>query len=201
MNKKVSKRVLQGIETKKNIINCAKELFREKGYNRVSVDEIIKKANSSKGSFYTHFRSKEELLFNMVPLVDEVYLEFLELNLQPDNTIDKISLFINYVFKTIEDKIGLEFISTIYSTQIKDLASDSFLITSDRKYYQVLLELIEEGKMTNEIKQELSSENMVSILTTCIRGVIYDWCLKKGGFSIVEYGEEVTNIVLNQLRI
>ena len=45
-----------------------------------------------------------------------------------EDTIDKISSFINYVFVIMEKDIGLEFISAIYSSQIRDLTSQSFLI-------------------------------------------------------------------------
>jgi AcrR family transcriptional regulator len=37
------------------------EVFAEKGYHRTSVDEIVKRAARSKGGFYHHFKSKEEM--------------------------------------------------------------------------------------------------------------------------------------------
>lgn len=201
MNKKISKRILQGIETKKRLLDCAITLFREKGYHNVTVDEIIEKVNSSKGSFYTHFSNKEDLLYNMVHLLDEVYLDFSEANLKHQSTIDKISLFIHYVFKTIEEKIGLDFITVIYSSQIKDSTSDRFSITPERKYYQILERIIEEGKEKNEIKKELSAEYIITILTTGIRGVIYDWCLSRGTFDLAQYGNEVISMLLHQVKM
>jgi len=102
-----SKRKLQGLETKRRLMYCAIKLFRENGYHNVTVDEITEKADSSKGGFYTHFSSKEELLYNMVSLLDEVYLEFLEVDFKNLNSIERISLFMQFVFKTIEEKIGI----------------------------------------------------------------------------------------------
>jgi len=51
---------------KDRIVEEALKLFLEKGFNETSVDEITKKALISKGSFYTYFKSKEELLETIV---------------------------------------------------------------------------------------------------------------------------------------
>ena len=197
----MNKRTLQGMETKKRLIECALKLFREKGYNSVTVDDIVKEANSSKGGFYTHFKTKEEILINMLPLVDDAYVAFLNTGIKPENSIEKISLFIQQVFKIIKEEIGLVFISTIYSSQIKDLLKDRFLISSDRAYNQILKKLIEEGQEKKEIKREFTPEHAAAILTSCIRGVVYDWCLFKGEFDLVDYGNEVINMMLNQLKL
>lgn len=200
MNKKVSKKVLQGIETKERLIQCASTLFRERGYHNVTVDEIIEIANSSKGSFYTHFSNKEELLYSLIDLLDEVYVNFFKLDLKYQSSIDRISLFIHYSFKAIEEKVGLDFITVIYSTQIKDSISPRFPMTSERQFYQILEKFIEEGKGKNEIKKELSAEYIIRILTTCCRGAIYDWCLSKGAFDLSQYGSEVISILLQNVK-
>lgn len=197
----INKRTLQGMETKKRLIECACKLFREKGYNSVTVDDIVKEANSSKGSFYTHFKTKEELLINMLSLVDDAYIAFSNTGIKPENSIEKISLFIRFALKFIKEEIGLAFISTIYSSHIKDLTQDRFLIASDRDYNQLLKKFIEEGQEKKEIKRDLTPEHAATILTSCIRGVIYDWFLYKGEFDLVNYGGEVINMMLNQLKL
>lgn len=197
----MNKRTLQGMETKKRLIECARKLFKEKGYNSVTVDDIIKEANSSKGGFYTHFKTKEELIINMLPLVEDAYLAFLNMGIKTENSIEKISLFIQHAFKIIEEEIGLAFISAIYSSHIKDSTKNRFLIAPDRAYNQLLKKLIEEGQEKKEIRRELTPEYTAAILTSCIRGVVYDWCLYKGEFNLAQYGNEVLDMMLNQLKM
>lgn len=197
----MDKRVLKGLETKKRIIDCATVLFHENGYNSVSVDDIVLKANSSKGSFYTHFKSKEELIFHMVPFADEAYQNFLSSKNEYISIIEKISSFISYVFTNMSDKIGLDFMSAIYSSQIKDTNSESFLISSQRSYYDVFAIIIKEGIEKNEIKAQISPEHTVKTFTTCIRGVIYDWCLNNGSFNLVDYGMEIMNIMIESISV
>ncbi len=56
-------------ETRKkrqSVIDCAMRLFIEKGYDAVSVDEIISASGISKGTFYHYFSSKEALLLELM---------------------------------------------------------------------------------------------------------------------------------------
>src|SRR4030042_1837714 len=63
---KLSRIVKKPDERKLEIINTAEKLFMKKGYNKTAVDEIIKKIGIAKGTFYHHFKSKEEVLESLV---------------------------------------------------------------------------------------------------------------------------------------
>ncbi|MBN2443162.1 MAG: TetR/AcrR family transcriptional regulator [Spirochaetales bacterium] len=56
---------------KKELIEAAMELFREKGFEKTSVDDINKKVGVTKGAFYYHFASKEDLLEEVVTGLSE----------------------------------------------------------------------------------------------------------------------------------
>jgi TetR/AcrR family transcriptional repressor of nem operon len=47
--------------TRAKIIESARVLFNRRGFELVSIDEIMKQAGLTRGGFYHHFRSKEEL--------------------------------------------------------------------------------------------------------------------------------------------
>ncbi|MGM7721627.1 TetR/AcrR family transcriptional regulator [Metabacillus sp. Hm71] len=55
-----------GEETKKKIIDSAFQLLADKGYDAMSIDEIMKGAGKTKGSFYVHFKNKEDLLYEVI---------------------------------------------------------------------------------------------------------------------------------------
>lgn len=58
-------------ETIKLILDVATKLFLEKGYENTSLQDIILKANSSKGAIYHHFRSKEEIFETICKRIGE----------------------------------------------------------------------------------------------------------------------------------
>ena len=48
-------------ETRKKIVDGARRLFKTRGYDRVSIDDIMADAGLTRGGFYAHFSSKEDL--------------------------------------------------------------------------------------------------------------------------------------------
>lgn len=52
-------------EKKLKIIRSAMKLFAQKGLDATSIQEIADRSGISKGAFYLHFRSKEELLLSL----------------------------------------------------------------------------------------------------------------------------------------
>ena len=52
--------------TRQRILDAATEVFSEKGYHGAAVDDIVKASHTSKGSFYFHFPSKQEIFFSLV---------------------------------------------------------------------------------------------------------------------------------------
>jgi AcrR family transcriptional regulator len=58
---RVTLRERRAQETRQLILDAAYRLFARQGYGQTSVDGIIAEAGASKGAFYHHFASKEEL--------------------------------------------------------------------------------------------------------------------------------------------
>src|SRR5512144_2636319 len=53
-------------ETRTKIMEAAIKLFSNQGYNKSSVDDICAEAGISKGAFYHHFKSKQELFLALL---------------------------------------------------------------------------------------------------------------------------------------
>ena len=67
------------MDTKSLIIEIATDLFQQKGYKSVGLNEILKACNISKGALYHHFpNGKEELLIACLQSLEEVITEDIE---------------------------------------------------------------------------------------------------------------------------
>lgn len=53
-------------QTHARIVDAAGELFRERGYKGASIDDIMAAASLTRGAFYAHFGSKEDLFAEVV---------------------------------------------------------------------------------------------------------------------------------------
>lgn len=48
-------------QTRARIVECARALFNRRGFMEVSIDEIMAAAGLTRGGFYNHFKTKDEL--------------------------------------------------------------------------------------------------------------------------------------------
>ena len=62
----MKKEDLRVIKTKQAIKESFIELVEVRGYNRVSVTDIIKKANINRNTFYLHYENKDDLVRKII---------------------------------------------------------------------------------------------------------------------------------------
>ena len=65
-------------ETKEKIFQAAKRILQKKGYEELSIKNICEEAGVSNGSFYHHFKTKDDLLSYYIedqPQIDPDLLE------------------------------------------------------------------------------------------------------------------------------
>jgi len=64
--KKEERKKASSEEMQKKIFDAAISLFGSKGYHRTTIDDIVVLSGVGKGTFYRHFKSKEELLSRLI---------------------------------------------------------------------------------------------------------------------------------------
>lgn len=57
---------LRSVHTQERILNSALQLFAEQGYEHTGVNQICRNAGISKGAFYHHFCSKDDLFLRIL---------------------------------------------------------------------------------------------------------------------------------------
>ncbi|MEE8385064.1 MAG: helix-turn-helix domain-containing protein, partial [Dehalococcoidia bacterium] len=62
---KDSPRQRRGHDTRARLMEAATGVLARSGFDRATVDEIVREAGFSKGAFYVHFESKEDLFWEI----------------------------------------------------------------------------------------------------------------------------------------
>ncbi len=187
------------ISTKDKIINAAWELFMEQGYEDTTIHEIIETSQTSRGSFYHHFRGKEDLLFSLAYNFDIDYIGWEETIDPSMNSLDKLLFFDAYVLKNLEESPYKPFLSSLYGLQVMTEGT-RHILNPNRRYYQIISKFMKEGLEKNEIKSTLSYMELTETFAIIERGFTYDWCLTQGRYSLLQYGQRMMSIFLNSLR-
>lgn len=78
-----TKRNVRGEVKREELRHAAYLRFRDHGYHATSVDDICEAANTSKGSFYWHYQSKQEVFIDILEtwtreVMDQLYEQFEE---------------------------------------------------------------------------------------------------------------------------
>jgi AcrR family transcriptional regulator len=190
--------VTKSQKTKKVLFDCALELFREKGYDNVSVNEIVKKAQTAKGTFYIYFDSKAKIITELFGKYDDYYDEVYQ---SMDKTLpakDRLMIIIKESFSFTSEKIGYDLINVLYQSQLSMVTEAT---NGERSLYRIITELVEEGQKNGHFTNELTSKEITKMIVRNIRGTFYDWCLQRGEFDIVTDGCEYTETFLNGITV
>ena len=186
--------------TRGKIINAAWDLFYEQGYDDTTVEEIIEKSGTSKGSFYHYFEGKDALLGSLSYIFDEEYAK-LQDNLPRDmSSFDKLMYLNRHLFSMIEDRIDIELLTRLYSTQLVT-KGEKHLLDNKRLYYKLLRKIVTEGQQADEFTKDMTVNEIVKLYTMSERALIYDWCLCGGEYSLSSYAKTVMPMFMSVIRL
>lgn len=185
---------------KSKIVDAAWELFYEKGYDDTTVEDIIRLSDTSKGSFYYYFGSKDSLLDTLSDVLDENYVK-LEESLEPEmNSFDKL-MYLNYESHLfLETKIDVQLLSSLYSTQLIAKGSRN-LLDQNRKYYKLISKIVEEGHVRGQINRTKTIQDITKYYSLCERALVSDWCLNRANYSLAEYSKEYMPVLMEHFRV
>ena len=185
--------------TKGKIIAAAWELFYEQGYEDTTVEEIIERSGTSKGSFYHYFDGKDALLSSLSYLFDEEYAR-LQQELDPDmDAWDKLLHLNRALFAMIDSRISMELLARLLSSQLIT-KGNKHLLDHDRLYFKYLRQIVREGQERGQITDVLTANEIVKLYALTERSLMYDWCLCGGEYSLTAYAEKMMPMFLGELR-
>ena len=189
-------RKMQAMNTRQEIFDTAIELFDKRGYERVSINDICKKAGVSTGAFYHHFRSKDQILMEEFMKIDDFYKELVNEIAGIEDSREKLQAFTAATIRALYD-MGLKRLKVTYHTQIGPDKKASYLGNDRRALYSILEGLFLEGQEKGQIRKDVSADALARLAIHSYRGIIYDWCLANGSFDMIEAGEKMMELFIN----
>lgn len=194
-----TRRQEQAEETRKRLFQAALDLLVRKGYDRVTVDEICARAGVSKGTFYHHFKSKDQAIVEEFLKIDEYYRETLPQLMEVEGLEERMALFCRLTLRYIQSK-GKNLIKVAYGSQIAPGRRASPVASRQRALYSIVDGMVREAQQRGEARKDIDSMRLAETVIRCIRGLVYDWCLQDGRFDLEEAGEAMIAVLAGGLR-
>ena len=186
-------------DIRSRIVETSWKLFHDKGFGETTINDIIRIAGISKGTFYYYFRSKDNMLDTLSDIFDAEY-ERLSAELDDEMTsFDKLVMLNYKVHSFINDNIDYRLLGYLYSTQIiKDHSSS--LLDRNRFYFRLLEQIIEDGMKKGELTDELTVSEAVKYYSLEERALVTDWCMNNGRYHLGEYSRKMFPMMIMGLK-
>ena len=173
----LSKQQRKSKETKERIFQAAKRILQKSGYEELSIKNICEEAGVSNGSFYHHFKTKDDLLSYYIedqPSIDPDRLELPKNKEEAKETI--IHVYLNYVKYCKE--LGVEFMAGYYTPHNQALNPT---IRTERPYPIVTVQhYLERALEANAIQLNLKIEEITTDIRMIVIGNVFEWAMRNG---------------------
>ncbi|MDD3608039.1 MAG: TetR/AcrR family transcriptional regulator [Candidatus Moranbacteria bacterium] len=181
-------------DTKKYIIDTARQFFSEYSYLGVSMNDIAKKLNITKAALYYHFTGKTEIYKKVLDEVfDDLSLSIVEsLN---ESTIDKklYKLIKNYLDFGFKEK------NLIKALMLK-LSPADFKITKHiaelrEQIANLIQPVIEEVSINKNLTNKVDSQLLTSMLTGMMDGLLLEYSFLNKKINSAKVSDQIIAVL------
>ncbi len=186
--------------TRNRIINSAKKLFAEQGYQKTTIVDISKQAGLSEAALYEYFQGKEDLLLTIPDLwVSELLQDLEEQLFGIKGAVNKLRKYLWWYMRRIEQapldaKIVYLFLKTNANFMTTEVYSNVKIL------YSYLLDIFEEGRKTGEMKPDLNPRFARDIFIGTTDHIITRWLLKDMSYSLFDNLENIFDLMVDAFR-
>lgn len=193
----MGKREMQAISTKKKLLNVSKELIINNGYENVSISQICKTCNVAKGTFYTYFTSKDDIVISILKDINEAMFTALKFDEKstPVENLTRYQMF--YMENTV-------------SVQGKRVTREIFRIICDHKlknhdfysckHSEYLEKAIKQGQKEGAFRKDLDAGTLSAMMQSLNFGIMVNWSCHEDAEPIEKQGMMVLEMFMEYLK-
>ena len=186
--------------TRARIINSAKKLFAEQGYQKTTIVDISKQAGLSEAALYEYFQGKEDLLLTIPDLwVSELLKDLDEQLFGVRGAENKLRKYLWWYLRRIEQSpLDAKIVYLFLKTNANFLNTEVY--ANVKKLYSYLIDIFEEGLKTGEMKSDLDSRIARDIFVGTLDHIITRWLLKDMSYSLFDNLDDTFDLIVSAFK-
>lgn len=193
----MNNRQLAALETRRKLMEAAQILICRNGLSDTSVEQITRKAGVSKGTFYTYFERKEDIV---LALSRGMFGEILEQAKQLEGTfLEKLEFYMVNFSGYIEQgsvQMAQEWVKNVINPNLVTDSFDRNKLHSDLIDMRALLHYGVEQQM---LSPDFPMDDHARMFVDVLYGEMLCWCMSDGIYSLRERTQEYCNNYLRML--
>lgn len=187
-------------ENRRFILQAAEKIFIKKGYRLATVDDIADEAQFSKATFYRYFKSKSDIVFEIIyNSFEESYTGIKKIQMELLNAEEKLKKMIGFIISIYHKKKNLSRVIFVEKAAMKKLfkKGSSFqdshpdfhpilsprLESKMRQISDTMSEIIQEGVEAGEFRN-VDVRDASVVLGALIRGFYFRGPLREKKYTI-----------------
>lgn len=180
MHEETSRRERKKEETRYRIFHAAIDLFRERGFEQTTVDDITEKADVAKGTFFNYFPRKEAVLnYLSEERLSAIEESFAGLSAQDRDAREKlIEVYEMAAAAYEEDQELARFV-------LVELMRRAFGPNEELalRWHGIIETLLGQGRERGELRADLRSERAEALLTGVYFSTLFQWACCRDGIA------------------
>jgi AcrR family transcriptional regulator len=186
-------------DTKSRLVAAAASLFKDRGYHNVSVQDLVEAVGLTKGAFYHHLSSKEELLFLVLDEYMTYALERARLIYHGDyHARWRVGLFVHDILDAVD---RYQAHVTVFFQEYKSLRPEDMrrIESKRREFRELLCKTLQLGMADGTFRRDLD----VSVTSLAIIGMAswcYRWYRQDGRMSAAQIADHLLALVMPGLE-
>ena len=165
------------LSSRDKLLESAATLFLDKGYEAVSVNDICKHAEVSKGSFYHYFETKQVLfLILMEDWSSNLMQSILSQPISVDSDLKDVLIKMPYHFETAFAVVpkGFPILVDFWRQAMGDPAIWKTALEPYRYFTGFFMRIVETGQLNGSIRKDVNSEILARLLVAVAMGYLLE---------------------------
>ena len=178
-------------KTRQKILETAGKLIKKQGVKNTSIDQIMGEAGLTRGGFYAHFKSKNQLVSEMLKLNTGLMRMLMEREGDEDDELvaETIRIFTTYLNPENRKKVGTG--CTLATMPLESARGNKAVRKAYTRRFETILNEIEKGLSGNKD----SKSRALTTAVLAIGGVILSRATDNSNIS-----DEIEKICLKEIK-
>lgn len=161
-------------ETRERILEAAVSVFASKGYHDTKVDDIVAESNTSKGSFYFYFPSKQDIFLALVDTFADVLENRLRARLQAETSgVARLDLALRVCLEIFGQYRSLAKIALVQATGLGHIFEEKRRAVNDR-FIKIIKDNLDEAIAEGSI-QPMDTEVIACAWMGALNEIVLRW--------------------------
>jgi AcrR family transcriptional regulator len=187
-------------ETQARILEAAVKQFSVSGFNKASVDDICEQAGISKGAFYHHFKTKQDVFLALLDGWLQTFDQAIDAskNQTVPETFQQLTEYFPYIFESAGDNLPMFLEFWLQASRDETIWDAS--IAPYRRYHKYFVSLIKKG-ITEGSFADVDPDLAGRLIISAAMGLLLQSLLDPEGANWTKVARETVQVMVKSLLL